>query len=69
MVPSLIRLIGLVDNEDRHEEPLARDYRLPERLNAGENILVHCRGGLGRAGMIAARSLVETGVDPEDAMK
>jgi protein-tyrosine phosphatase len=43
--------------------------RLRSRLNAGENILVHCRGGLGRAGMIAARLLVETGVDPEDAMK
>ena len=43
--------------------------RLKSQLNVGENILVHCRGGLGRAGMIAARSLVETGVDPEDAMK
>ena len=28
---------------------------LRSRLDAGENILVHCRGGLGRAGMIAAR--------------
>ena len=43
--------------------------RLRSRLTAGENILVHCRGGLGRAGMIAARLLVETGLDPEDAMK
>ena len=38
------------------------------RLAAGENIVVHCRGGLGRAGMIAARLLVETGIDPESAM-
>ena len=42
--------------------------RLWSRLDAGENVLVHCRGGLGRAGMIAARLLVEEGVDPEIAM-
>ena len=43
--------------------------QLRSRLDAGENVLVHCRGGLGRAGMIAARLLVETAVDPEDAME
>jgi protein-tyrosine phosphatase len=43
--------------------------RLRARLDAGENILVHCRGGLGRAGMIAARFLVETGSDPAAAMR
>jgi ADP-ribosyl-[dinitrogen reductase] hydrolase len=43
--------------------------RLRARLDAGENMLVHCRGGIGRAGMIAARLLVEDGVDPEVAMK
>ena len=42
--------------------------RLGSRSDAGLNILVHGRGGLGRAGMIAARLLVET-VDPEIAMK
>ncbi len=42
---------------------------LRDWLAAGENVVVHCRGGLGRAGMIAARLLVETGVDPEDAME
>ncbi len=38
------------------------------RLDAGENIVVHCRGGLGRAGMISARLLVESGVEPEAAI-
>ncbi len=42
---------------------------LRARLDAGENVLVHCRGGLGRAGMVAARLLVETGVDPDVAME
>src|SRR4051794_17327041 len=37
-------------------------------LRVGNNVLVHCRGGLGRAGMIAARLLAEEGVAPEIAM-
>lgn len=28
-------------------------------IRDGQNVLVHCRGGLGRAGMIAARLLIE----------
>jgi len=31
-------------------------------------VLVHCRGGLGRAGMIAARLLVELGTEPSKAI-
>lgn len=31
-------------------------------------ILLHCRGGLGRTGVIAARMLVELGFKPSDAM-
>ncbi len=42
--------------------------RLHARLAAGESVVVHCRGGLGRAGMVAARLLTETGVDPEAAI-
>ena len=38
-------------------------------LRRGKDVVVHCKGGLGRAGMIAARLLVELGVDPEDAIK
>jgi ADP-ribosyl-[dinitrogen reductase] hydrolase len=32
------------------------------------DVLVHCRGGLGRAGTIAARLLVELGVEPTKAI-
>ena len=35
---------------------------------AGCDVLVHCRGGLGRAGTIAARLLVELGMEPETAI-
>lgn len=37
-------------------------------LRDGHDVLVHCKGGLGRAGMIAARLLVELGMDPEEAI-
>lgn len=41
---------------------------LRSRLDAGENILIHCRGGVGRSGLVAARLLVEFGVDAETAI-
>jgi hypothetical protein len=37
-------------------------------LRNGDDVLVHCKGGLGRAGMIAARLLAELGMDPEAAI-
>jgi ADP-ribosyl-[dinitrogen reductase] hydrolase len=37
-------------------------------LAAGENVVVHCRGGLGRAGTIAAQILIEAGQSPVAAM-
>jgi protein-tyrosine phosphatase len=40
-----------------------------EMLRNGEDVLVHCKGGLGRAGMIAARLLVELGMDPKEAIR
>lgn len=39
------------------------------RLRRGERILVHCRGGLGRSGLVAARLLVELGVPAETAIR
>ena len=47
---------------------LAHSVRLRKKLNDGADILVHCRGGIGRAGMVAARLLVELGEPPEVAM-
>ena len=38
-------------------------------LRNGEDVLVHCKGGLGRAGMMAARLLVELGMEPEAAIQ
>jgi ADP-ribosyl-[dinitrogen reductase] hydrolase len=37
-------------------------------LQGGADVLIHCRGGLGRAGTIAARLLIELGMDPRTAI-
>lgn len=42
--------------------------RLHGRLQQGGRILLHCYAGLGRTGTIAARLLVETGMDPAAAI-
>ena len=34
----------------------------------GESVVVHCRGGLGRTGLVAARLLVELGESPVSAL-
>ncbi|MFC3638181.1 ADP-ribosylglycohydrolase family protein [Camelimonas fluminis] len=41
---------------------------LRSQLRNGHDVLVHCRGGLGRAGTIAARLLVEMGHEPSWAI-
>ena len=42
---------------------------LCQRVQAGERVVVHCRGGLGGAGTVAARMLVECGVAPAEAIR
>ncbi len=43
--------------------------RLRTLLARGENIVLHCHGGLGRTGMIGARLLVEFGDQPDVAIQ
>jgi ADP-ribosyl-[dinitrogen reductase] hydrolase len=38
-------------------------------LRSGRDVLVHCRGGLGRAGTIGARLLIELGMEPATAIR
>ena len=42
---------------------------LRERLLGGQALVVHCRGGLGRTGLIAARLLIELGESPQTALR
>lgn len=43
--------------------------QLDAELTGGKNLVVHCRQGIGRSGLIAAGLLVARGVSPEDAME
>jgi ADP-ribosyl-[dinitrogen reductase] hydrolase len=38
-------------------------------MQDGNRIVVHCRGGLGRTGVIAARLLIELGEAPDKALQ
>ena len=42
---------------------------LRSQLLAGKSIVVHCRGGLGRTGIVAARLLIELGEKPVTALE
>lgn len=43
--------------------------RLLELLREGQRVLIHCKEGIGRSGIVAARLLIESGVDPASAVK
>ena len=43
--------------------------QLRRRLTVGERVLIHCRAGLGRTGLVAARLLVEFGSAPAEAVR
>ena len=47
----------------------ARSAGLRSLLACGGRVLLHCKGGLGRAGTISARLLVEAGIAPDDAIR
>ena len=43
--------------------------QLHELLDAGGGVIAHCRGGIGRSGMIALRLMAERGEDPDQALE
>ena len=45
-----------------------RSAKLRSLLARGGRVLIHCKGGLGRAGSVAARLLVEDGMDSDAAI-
>jgi protein-tyrosine phosphatase len=56
--------------DSRFEDAWVSDGpKLHDRLDAGEKILIHCRGGLGRTGLVAGRILVERGCAPKNAIQ
>src|SRR5262249_26256156 len=55
--------VSIPDQRFEHQWDVTGE-ELRSILRRGLDVLVHCRGGLGRAGTIAARLLVELGVEP-----
>jgi ADP-ribosyl-[dinitrogen reductase] hydrolase len=43
-------------------------HRLRDHLLKGKDIVIHCKGGLGRTGLIAAQLLIEFGATPNTAI-
>lgn len=39
-----------------------------QALSGGGRVLVHCRGGCGRSGMVALRLMIESGEEPDQAL-
>jgi ADP-ribosyl-[dinitrogen reductase] hydrolase len=58
-----------VPNERFEDQWTYSGVRLRGILAAGGNVVIHCLGGLGRTGTIAARLLVEFGASPESAIR
>jgi len=54
----------------RFEQRWQQDFpAVRQRLEAGEHLVLHCRGGLGRTGTVAACILIEFGTDPDTAVR
>lgn len=54
----------------RSEVKLARALEdLTRALSAGRNVLVHCRQGIGRSGLVAACLLIRSGMSPGAALE
>ena len=58
-----------VPDVDFEQQWHTQGHDIRSLLRSGSDVLVHCKGGLGRAGMIAARLLVELGMPPDDAIR
>jgi ADP-ribosyl-[dinitrogen reductase] hydrolase len=58
-----------VPGPEFEEEWRSAGESLRARLRCGFDVVVHCKGGLGRAGTIAARLMVELGRAPAEAIR
>lgn len=61
----------ILDRQVPHSESrLSQALRkLDTELEAGRNVVLHCRQGVGRTGLVAACLLVTNGIGPEEAVQ
>lgn len=57
-----------IPEADFEQEWLREGARIRNLLKHGEGIIIHCYAGLGRTGLLAAKLLVEFGMQPEEAI-
>lgn len=50
-------------------EALSLVSAIERLLVEGHRIVIHCRGGIGRSGLLAASLLVSSGIEPEAALR
>ena len=62
-----IRDVSIPDHRFVQRWPAIRQ-ELAARLEMGQSVVVHCRGGLGRTGLVVGLLLVEAGVPPYEAL-
>jgi ADP-ribosyl-[dinitrogen reductase] hydrolase len=60
---------GSVPNQKFERRWAVNGADLRRVVRSGGRVLLHCRGGLGRAGTIAARLMVELGMEPGKAIQ
>lgn len=60
-----------VEDGDMPNENIVRNIAtlVCRALNANEKVLVHCKAGHNRSGLICARTLIEQGKSPEEAIE
>ena len=79
-LPALVQQAGMwwkhlpiidmdIPNQEFENVWAVEGERIRHALRIGERVAIHCYAGLGRTGLIAARILVEFGVEPEQAIK
>jgi len=63
-----IKDFGIVEKQQEvFWELISKNIR--QQIDGGGRILIHCRGGCGRTGMIVLRVMIEFGEDPDKALK
>ena len=67
--PDEEQTLGLNDEADAETELAAALETVNTKLAAGKNVLLHCRQGIGRAGLVEACLLVRKGLDPSAAVE
>ena len=62
-----------ITDDDSPKDPFEENWqralpKLEQQLNAGSAIAIHCMGGSGRTGIVAARLMLDQGVELDDAI-